>query len=179
VVIFRDELLDGRRVAHAGPGDSAVLVELRRLGAWAEQIPTGDIQLSQWVAGQLPLDALVHEACFEDGADAFQTTLERAWVSARAVATGALIPDCAGGRLLFVAPRPDLGSYAHAARAALDNLARTLSVEWARFGVTAVAIFPGAQTSDDDLAGLVCYLISDAGGYFSGCRFDLGVAAVS
>ncbi len=176
MVIFRDELLDGRRVAHAGAGDSAVLVALRRLGAWAEQIPNDENQLSRWVAAQLPLDALVHEARFEDGADAFQTILERAWVSARAVATGALIPDRAGGRLLFVAPRPDLGCYAQAARAALDNLARTLSVEWARFGVTAAALWPAPETTEEQLAELICFLVSDAGGYFSGCRFEFGVS---
>jgi NAD(P)-dependent dehydrogenase (short-subunit alcohol dehydrogenase family) len=47
------------------------------------------------------------------------------------------------GRLLFLAPAPDAGPHAPAARAALENLARTLSVEWARFGITAVAITPG------------------------------------
>jgi NAD(P)-dependent dehydrogenase (short-subunit alcohol dehydrogenase family) len=87
-----------------------------------------------------------------------------------------LIPNAAGGRLLFVAPRCDAGDYAPAARAALVNLARTLSVEWARFGITAVTVWPGAETADDDIADLVCYLLSDAGGYFSGCRFEIGAA---
>jgi hypothetical protein len=177
-VIFRDELLEGRRVAHAGRGDSAILVALRRLGARAPQTPTDEDQLSHWVAEQLPLHALVHEARLQSGsgADALQTTLERAWIDARAVATAALIPDRAGGRLLFVAPRPDLGSYAQPARAGLENLARTLSVEWARYGVTAVVLWPGPETTEDELAELVCFLVSDAGGYFSGCRFEFGVS---
>ena len=61
-----------------------------------------------------------------------------------------------------------------AVRAGLENLARTLSVEWARYGITAVAITPGTSTTDAELAELVCFLASPAGGYFSGCRFDLG-----
>ncbi len=174
--IFRDELLEGRRVAHAGAGDSAILAALRQLGAWTEQPPTDEQQLSRWIADQLPVHALVHEVHLEEGAIGLQTTLERVWVTARAVATGALIPGGAGGRLLFVAPPPNRGSYARAARAALDNLARTLSVEWARFRVTAVTIWPGTETADDDIAALACYLVSDAGGYFSGCRFEFGAA---
>lgn len=180
-MIFRDGLLDGSRVAVAGDGSSTILDALRRSGAWAQQAPVDESQLSRWVADALPLHALVYDARLQPGSDAaaLQTTLERAWVSALAIATGAVIPDRTGGRLVFVAPRPDCGGYAHAARAALDNLARTLSVEWARFAVTAVAIWPGPETTDDDLAALVCYLLSDAGGYFSGCRFDLGATAIS
>jgi hypothetical protein len=40
--------------------------------------------------------------------------------------------------------------------------------------VTTVAIAPGARTTDDDLAELVCYLVSVAGDYFTGCLFELG-----
>ena len=81
------------------------------------------------------------------------------------------------GRVLLIAPEPDAGPHAEAARAALENLARTLSVEWARYGITAVAITPGAGTSDVEVAELVCFLLSEAGGYFSGCRFALGTVA--
>jgi NAD(P)-dependent dehydrogenase (short-subunit alcohol dehydrogenase family) len=77
----------------------------------------------------------------------------------------------------MIAPRPDAGAFAGAARAALENLARTLSVEWARYGITATAITPGKATTDDQIAQLVCFLVSPAGDYFSGCRFSLGVAA--
>ena len=52
-------------------------------------------------------------------------------MATRAVATGALIPAGAG-KCVLIAPRPDRGPFAGAARAALENLARTLSVEWAR-----------------------------------------------
>jgi NAD(P)-dependent dehydrogenase (short-subunit alcohol dehydrogenase family) len=79
----------------------------------------------------------------------------------------------------MVAPRPDAGRHATAARAGLENLARTLSVEWARYGITAVAIWPGRHTTDAELAQLTCFLVSPAGGYFSGCRWELGTVPVA
>ena len=63
---------------------------------------------------------------------------------------------------------------AEAARAALENLARTLSAEWARYGITVTAIAPGRSTTDDEVASLVAFLTSVAGDYYSGCRFELG-----
>ena len=103
--------------------------------------------------------------------------LEPAWVAIRGVATGALIPGGAG-KIVLIAPRAAGGPFATAARAGLENLARTLSVEWARYGVTAVTIAPGARTADDELAELVCFLVSPAGDYFSGCGFELGGDAI-
>jgi NAD(P)-dependent dehydrogenase (short-subunit alcohol dehydrogenase family) len=76
--------------------------------------------------------------------------------------------------VVLVAPAARAGAFARAAAAALENLARTLSVEWARHGVTAVAVTRGERTTDRELAELVCFLVSVAGDYFSGCRFDLG-----
>ncbi len=129
-----------------------------------------------WAAELAPLHALVFDAAptfGEGGQRNLGAALEAAWVATRGVATGAMIPP-GGGKVLLLAPRPAGGSFASAARAALENLARTLSVEWARYGVTAVAIAPGARTSDEELAELVCYLVSPAGEYFSGCAFELG-----
>lgn len=143
-------------------------------------IPDGEPAAAEWVEANLPLHGLVHDARLQfggGGPDALQATLADAWILARAVAAGALIEGGQGGRLLFVAPAPDAGPYAQAARAALENLARTLSVEWARFGITAVAIWPGADTPAQALAELACFLVSDAGAYFSGCRFEFGAAA--
>jgi hypothetical protein len=165
---FRDGLLDGRRVAFEGASDSAIVVMLRRLGA--------EVAVDE---NESPLRALVHDARpgFGSGGEAaLHMSIERAWVVARAVATGTLIADGHGGRLLFIAPSDGSGPYAAAGRSALENLARTLSVEWARYGVTAVALWPGSETTDDQLAELICFLVSDAGGYFSGCRFELGVS---
>ena len=59
---------------------------------------------------------------------------------------------------------------AEAARAALENLARTLSIEWARYGIRTTALTPGAEWSDDDVGDLVAYLVSPGGDYFSGAR---------
>jgi NAD(P)-dependent dehydrogenase (short-subunit alcohol dehydrogenase family) len=78
-----------------------------------------------------------------------------------------------GGRIVYLAPAPDAGEYAAAACAGLENLARTLSTEWARHGVTTVTIAPGAGTAAGEVAALVAYLASPAGAYFSGCLLDL------
>jgi NAD(P)-dependent dehydrogenase (short-subunit alcohol dehydrogenase family) len=58
-------------------------------------------------------------------------------------------------------------------------VARTLSIEWARYAITATMIAPGAASGDGDVAALVSFLCSPAGDYYSGCRFELGVAAPS
>lgn len=188
-MIFRSDLLDGQRVAVAGgDGTAATLTELRRLGAWAEAMPDGVAlaadQASGWVTARAPLHGLVFDAADSFGSggpSGLRDAMRLAWLATRAVATGALISAGAehgpgGGRLLLVAPRPRAGVHAGAAGAALENLARTLSVEWARFSVTAVAICPGQHTSDEQLAQLVCFLLSPAGGYYSGCRWALGAA---
>ena len=118
--------------------------------------------------------------------------LEARWRMTRAVANVAFIPGGAGGRIVYLAP-PKAGSgsaaagreqappedadrHADAARAGLENLARTLSIEWARYGITPVAIAPGARTSSSEIAGVVAFLASPAGAYFSGCLLDLAGA---
>jgi NAD(P)-dependent dehydrogenase (short-subunit alcohol dehydrogenase family) len=78
-----------------------------------------------------------------------------------------------GGRIVYLAPAPGAGAHADAARAGLENLARTLSIEWARSQVTAAAIAPGDATEASEVAALTAYLASPAGAYFSGCLFDL------
>ena len=45
-----------------------------------------------------------------------------------------------GGLVVVIAPAPGAGEHAEAARAGLENLARTLSIEWARFATRAVAV---------------------------------------
>ena len=67
----------------------------------------------------------------------------------------------------------DARTHARAARAGLENLARTTSIEWARYGITTVAITPGRDTTGDTLAALCAYLASPAGAYFSGCVLAL------
>ena len=76
-------------------------------------------------------------------------------------------------RIVYVAPAPDAGEQADAARAGLENLSRTLSIEWARHQITPVTIAPGESTSAGEVAALTAYLASPAGAYFSGCLLDL------
>lgn len=165
-------------MALAGGVTSAVSRSLAGLGASVHELdPALDEDGARdWAGAAGPLHALVFDAAptfAEGGQVELGAALEAAWVATRGVAAGALIPAGAG-KVLLIAPRPAGGAFANAARAALENLARTLSVEWARYGVTAVAISPGAGTTDDDLAELVCFLVSVAGDYFSGCVFELG-----
>jgi citronellol/citronellal dehydrogenase len=76
-------------------------------------------------------------------------------------------------RILYLAPASDAGEHAGAARAGLENLGRTLSIEWARHGITLVTIAPGETTAAGEVAALTAYLASPAGAYFSGCLLDL------
>jgi NAD(P)-dependent dehydrogenase (short-subunit alcohol dehydrogenase family) len=166
VRVLRDDLLQGRVIALAGSVGDSVRDALSLSGAAI-------------AAGDQPPSVLVY-----DGGDAFgtggeeglRTLLSSVWDAILPVATGALIPREGPGKLVLIAPRPDAGPYAGAARAALQNLARTLSVEWARYGVTAVALAPGSRTRDEQLATLIAFLCSRAGEYFSGSTFELGVA---
>ena len=93
--------------------------------------------------------------------------LDAAWCAVRAVANGHFVPS-GGGKVVYVAPRTGEGM-----RAGLENLARTPSIEWSRYAITLTAVLPGEATTGDELADLVAYLVSPAGDYFSGCRFDL------
>ncbi|HTZ86860.1 MAG TPA: hypothetical protein VMB05_09350 [Solirubrobacteraceae bacterium] len=112
--------------------------------------------------------------------------LEAAWRVTRAVANDAFIAPGTGGRIVYLAPAtPPVGASpgaasavavaerAEAARTGLENLARTLSIEWARYGITPVSIAPGLSTSAEELAAVVAYLLSPAGAYFSGTELDL------
>lgn len=182
---FRAGVLAGRRIAvtGAGPAGSDLRSALSRHGATVIDIDAAihaaDDAAADAVRVLAPLHGLVIETTDgfgAGGAGHLQTALDHAWRAARAVATGALIDAGNGGRIVFVAPPADAGGLAEAAQAALENLARTLSVEWARFGITAVTLAPKTQAEDAEVATLVTFLLSAAGGYFTGCRFDLGRA---
>jgi NAD(P)-dependent dehydrogenase (short-subunit alcohol dehydrogenase family) len=110
-----------------------------------------------------PPDVLVFE-----GSGGVPAVLDEAWDAIR----GALRDD---QLIVLIAPPPG-DVHAEAARAGLENMARTLSIEWARRGIRPVAITPGRTTSPAEIAELVAFLASPAGAYYSGCRFDLGAA---
>jgi citronellol/citronellal dehydrogenase len=98
--------------------------------------------------------------------------LQAAWTVTRAVFNRAFLP-AQGGRVLYLAPRSDAGTHSEPAVAGLENLSRTLSIEWSRHRVTAVTIAPGPATPAGEVAALATYLASPAGDYFSGCLLDL------
>jgi NAD(P)-dependent dehydrogenase (short-subunit alcohol dehydrogenase family) len=99
--------------------------------------------------------------------------MQATWAITRSVFNLALLPAGRGGRILYLAPPAGADEHSDAARAGLENLSRTLSIEWARHGVTAVTIAPGAATAPGEVGALAAFLASPAGAYFSGCLLDL------
>jgi NAD(P)-dependent dehydrogenase (short-subunit alcohol dehydrogenase family) len=152
--------------------DGAVAAALRELGA---------IDVLAVDAAALFADGLA--ASGGDGHAALRACVDGAWDATRATVAGAFLRvDEPRGRVVYLAPKPageesHAPHYAEAARAGLENLARTLSIEWARYAITAVAVTPGVATPTGEVATLVAYLASPAGAYFSGCQLDLRGAA--
>jgi len=81
----------------------------------------------------------------------FRTVLrlnvEGTWLMTHAVATRAMIPGGRGGKIVNVTLSPHHGlpgmAHSSAARAAVENLTRVLSIEWARFGIRLTALAAG------------------------------------
>jgi NAD(P)-dependent dehydrogenase (short-subunit alcohol dehydrogenase family) len=180
--VLRPNLLAGRRIVMSGPVAQTVSDALLALDAEleflaADRLPAEEERVGEWARSRAPLNALVHCAAGSfggGGREGLDRALEETWAAVREVATGALIESQDPAKLVLVAPRPEAGPLAGAARAGLENLARTLSVEWARYGLTAVAIAPGSNTTAEQLALLVCFVVSAGGDYLSGCRLELG-----
>ena len=80
------------------------------------------------------------------------------FAAARALANAAFIP-AGRGKVVLLAPddRPTA--------AALENTARTLSIEWARHGIVITCVHTRARSD-----ALVAFLCSPAGDYYSGLR---------
>ncbi len=119
------------------------------------------------------------------------------WLMTHAAATKAFIPQEAG-KVLSVTLSPHNGMpgmvHSGAARAAVENMMRTLAIEWARFGIKTCAIAAGQFATEtlltkypqvvvdnlersipigragrpEEMAWLVAYLASPAGDFFSG-----------
>jgi citronellol/citronellal dehydrogenase len=124
--------------------------------------------------------------------------VEGTWLMTHAVATKAMMPEQRGGKIVNVTLSPHHGlpgmAHSSAARAAVENLTRVLSIEWARFGIRLTAVAPGPMATEtlrtkypkpvvegvadtvplgrlgteEEFAWLVAYLASPAGDYFSG-----------
>src|SRR3954471_18940022 len=128
--------------------------------------------------------------------------VEGTWLMTHTVASKAMIPESRGGKIVNVTLSPHHGlpgmAHSSAARAAVENLMRVLSIEWARFGIRLNAIATGHFETDaiqkypepvragvartvplqrmgqpEEQAWLVAYLASRAGDYYSGAIFTL------
>lgn len=188
-MLLRPGLLDGLRVVLAGPARDELAGTLGALGAetCALGAELGDEAAVEAAAASpapgahaVVIDAAARFVATPDAGDelaALRAATDGAWTATRAVANRAWIgPQAEGGKVVLVAPPPDAGPHAAAARSALENLARTLSIEWSRYGIRITTITPGRATSVAEVAALVAYLVSPAGDYSTGCRLDLGAA---
>lgn len=127
-----------------------------------------------------------------------ELNVQGTWNMTHAVATKAFIPQGDGGKVLSVTLSPHHGMpgmvHSGAARAAVENMMRTLSIEWSRFGIRLCAIAPGQFDTEvfrtkypavvvetvprtiplgrlgrpEEMAWLIAYLASPAGDFFSG-----------
>jgi len=197
--LWRPGLLDGQVVAVAGCAGGAgraAAVACGEVGAHVEQL--GDeghrVDLLDETAVQSAIAAIaapeqgINTVVIDAGSvfagagtpdHALRAATTAAWVVARAAATGVMIDAPEGGKIIVLAPPPVAGRHAEAVRKALENLARTLSIEWSRHRIRTTAIAPGPRTPAADVASLVVYLGSPAGDYFSGCVFSLNGTAWS
>ena len=169
--VLREGVLAGTAVVVAGAGELSDAVRRRAATLGADVAERSVDPWGEEIAFAGAADVLVYDgaAVAQQGV---QAALDGAWLAVRPVARAAMI-EHGGGRIVLIAPRPG-SPEAEAARAGLENLARTLSVEWARFQVRPVAILPGDATSPAEVAELVAFLASPAGEYYSGCAFTLG-----
>ncbi|HZK16566.1 MAG TPA: SDR family oxidoreductase [Solirubrobacterales bacterium] len=136
----------------------------------------------------------------------FRTVIELnvqgTWLMTHAAATKAFIPQ-GGGKVLSVTLSPHHGMpgmvHSGAARAAVENMMRTLAIEWARFGIKTCALAAGQFATEtlltkypqvvvdnlersipigragraEEMAWLVAYLASPAGDFFSGTTITI------
>ena len=164
--LLRPGILDGLTIVVAGGAPRAHPLARRcaELGASVESLTVDPFGDEPDVPGTP--DVLVWDATsvFGDSIDGVRASLDGAWLAIRAT--------MGTGKIVLLAP-PDGSAHAQAARAGLENLARTTSIEWAQYGIRTVTIAPAATTRDDELTALVAYLLSPAGDYFSGTRLEL------
>lgn len=184
-LLLRDDALTAAHIVFAGGAETGA-VHCGRHGARVTRLAAalGDEdavaaafqELGAATAVVCDAGALLREA--PAGLTALGAAVDGAWNVTRAAANAIFIP-ARSGLVILLAPRPADGEHAGAARAALDNLARTTSIEWARHGVRVVAVLPGDTTPVAAVADTVAFLTSPAGGYYAGCSLELGAVGSS
>lgn len=177
---FRGGLLDGRRILVAGPGPApdglgALIERVEDPASFDDEAAALTVREFAGRAGGLEAAVIDAASVFAvGGPEGMATSLDTSWRFARAVATEAMI-DGGGGTIVLVAPTAEGGDIAAAAVAdGLENMARALSVEWARFDIRVVAICPRQGAGRESIRDLITWLCSPSGTYVSGCRLDPG-----
>ncbi len=128
-----------------------------------------------------------------------ELNVQGTWNMTHAVANACWIGEGQeGGKVISITLSPHNGMpgmvHSGAARAAVENMMKTLSIEWARFGIRCVAVAPGQIATEtlktkyprqmvdtmastiplgrlgepEEIAWLITYLASPAGDFFSG-----------
>jgi citronellol/citronellal dehydrogenase len=205
--IFAPGLLEGSVCVVSGAGSGLGregALELARLGATVVGCGRRPEPLAETAAAAESLPGTVEaEAISPKG---FRTVIELnvmgTWLMTHAAATKAFIPQEAG-KVLSVTLSPHNGMpgmvHSGAARAAVENMMRTLSIEWARFGIKTVSLAAGQFGTDtmrtkyppevvaavpatipiqrlgteEEFAWLIAYLASPAGDFFSGTTITI------
>src|SRR5918994_756837 len=202
----RAEPLEETAAAAKGGRVEALVCDIRE----EEQV---DVLVSSVLERHRRIDLLVNNAggqymtpAEEITPKGFRTVIrlnvEGTWLMTHAVATRAMIPEARGGKIVNVTLSPHSGlpgmAHSSAARAAVENLTRVLSIEWARFQIKLTAIASGHFATEaikkypqpvyegvartvplqrlgepQEQAWLVAYLASPAGDYYSGCLFTI------
>jgi len=131
-----------------------------------------------------------------------ELNVQGTWQMTHAAATKAFIPQ-GGGKVVSVTLSPHNGMpgmvHSGAARAAVENMMRTLSVEWARYGIKLCAVAAGQFGTEvlrtkypkevaenvertipaqrlgepEEMAWLIAYLASPAADFLSGCTITI------
>lgn len=159
----------GARVAICGRRPEpveAVRVELEDVGAEVLAIPNLDVREPEQAAALVDatierfgrIDVLVNNAGGQFAAPAEQISskgwravhrlnVDAVWELTRTVAERSMIPN-RSGLVVFIGFSPRRGTpfmvHSAAARAALENLAGGLAIEWSRYGIRAVCVACGA-----------------------------------
>lgn len=161
--LLRPGILDGLTIVLAGGASPPHRLAARcaELGASVQRLavdPFGDEPAAPATPDVVVWDGT---SVFSDSIQGVRAALDGAWLAIRAT-MGAT-------KIVLLAP-PEGGAHAEAARAGLENLARTTSIEWSRNGTRIVTLLGGG---DDQVAEMTAYLASPAGDYFSGTALRL------